>query len=77
MNLEAFYAAGLAADYCSTGEGWENFTGWARKEGILGDSEELPREVMNEALHAIRMLVREAEIELFQARLREALKNES
>jgi hypothetical protein len=77
VNPEIFYAAGLAADYCSTDEGWENFRNWARTEGILGDIEELSREVMEESLFAIRLIVRQLEIDRFQERLSEALQHES
>lgn len=77
MNPEIFYAAGLAADYCSTDEGWENFTDWARREGILGDIEELSREIMEESLAGIKLIVRQLEIDIFQARLNEALQHES
>lgn len=75
MNPEIFYAAGLAADYCATDEGWENFTEWARREGILDDIEALDRGVMTEALFAIRLIVRELEIDLFQERLSKALQH--
>lgn len=77
MNPEIFYAAGLAADYCSTEEGWENFTSWARREGILEDIEALDREIMEESLSAIKLIVRQLEIDIFQARLNEALQHES
>lgn len=76
MNPEIFYAAGLAADYCSTDEGWANFLDWARREDILGDIEELSREVMEESLGAIRLIVRQLEIDLFQQRLSGALQHE-
>jgi hypothetical protein len=77
VNPEIFYAAGLAADYCSTDEGWENFVNWARREGILGGVEELSREIMEESLSAIKFIVRQLEIDFFQARLNEALQHES
>ena len=76
MNPEIFYAAGLAADYCSTDEGWENFTDWARREGILGNIEELSRDIMEESLHAIKLIVRQLEVDMFQVRLSEALQHE-
>lgn len=76
MNPEIFYAAGLAADYCSTDEGWANFTDWARREGILGNIEELSRDIMEESLHAIKLIVRQLEVDMFQVRLSEALQHE-
>lgn len=75
MNPEIFYAAGLAADYCSTEEGWQNFLDWARREGILEGIEELDRGVMEESLSAIKLIVRQLEIDLFQERLSKALQH--
>jgi hypothetical protein len=60
---DLFYAAALAAYYCSTDEGWGNFTAWARREGILGDGEDMPQELMRE-------------IEVLSARLAQVLNGE-
>jgi hypothetical protein len=77
MLPEMFYAAALAAYYCSTDEGWEKFTGWAREEGILLDGEEMSRDLMRTSSSGIKLITRQVEIELLAARLSGVLPDEN
>lgn len=70
MNLdhEMLCAAGLAAAYCSTEDGWLNLNEWAREKGILEDGEYMSRALMAQSSKAINVMVRQVEIELLRAR---------
>lgn len=70
---EMFCAAALAAYYCSTDKGWEEFISWARAEGILRDGEEMSRDLMRASSSTIKLITRQVEIELLTARLSEVL----
>lgn len=72
-----FYAAALAAYYCSTDDGWDNFITWAKGEGILQPGEEMSRELMHASCAGVRLICRQVEIELLDARLSQVLSDES
>ena len=72
---EMFNAAALASYYCSTDEGWGHLVTWCRAEGILEPGEEMSQELMKASSAGIRLIVRQVEVELIAARIKDALGN--